>query len=656
MFFDVDGQIYDANTAFLQMTGYARESLEDGTLNWKALTPADFEHLDARKVMELERRGVITPYEKEFVRLDGTRVPVLVGGAQLEGYHGGGVSFVLDISDRKKATHALAERARQQEAVAAFGTRSLELDDLGRLLEEAAMLVWRTLDVPMAAVLERRSDGAALVPRAWVGLTELAREGVIIPLTNQTMAGEAVLSGDPIVVHDLAADPRFAASELLRTYGVRSAACVAIHGGVQPFGALAVFADQQREFSADDVNFLTAIANVIGTTVVRHRTERAFRQSQRLEAVGRLASGVAHDFNNMLSAITGYAEIVMHDLASDNPHREDIAEILKAAGRAAGLTRQLLAFSRQQVLQPRTVNLNDIVTGIQKMVERLVGQEIELTLRLNPELDWIKVDPGQVEQVLLNLCVNARDAMPHGGRLVIETSNVTLDGSGVEDQVLSRDARGDYVLLSVTDSGVGMDAETRARIFEPFFTTKGEKGTGLGLATVYGIVKQSAGELAVYSEPGHGSTFKVYLPISDEVPRVSRASGASQVPAVGTETVLFTDDEQAIRKLMQRALQAAGFDVLVAKDGVEALTIFEQHRDAIDILVTDLVMPGISGVELARRAQQHRANLRVLFLSGFAAGAVVDGYEVGSDSHFLQKPFGSQALVTKVREVLDSAA
>ena len=657
MFFDMTGAIYDANKAFLDMVGYSRAQLDAGAVDWRHITPAEYQQLDRQKAAELDRSGVVAAYEKEYIRVDGTRVPVLVGAAKLEGERDGGVSFVLDISDRKAAELALADRARQQAAVARFGQLALTVDET-KLFEEAVLLVWRTLDVPMVTILERRTDGQTLVHKAQVGMAELARSDVRVPLTPQTMAGRAVLEKEPVVVHDVTTAPRFSRSEILRSHQVRGAVCVAIPGGLHPFGTLAAFDTEPRDFTQDDVNFLKAIANVLGSTMDRHRAERAFRQSQRMEAIGRLASGVAHDFNNMLSAMTGYAEIVLHDLAPDDRHREDIGEILNAAARAAGLTRQLLAFSRQQVMQPRTLNLNDVVTGIEKMVQRLAGQDTELVLRLDPHVDWVKADPGQLEQVLLNLCVNARDAIPpdHGGRITIETMNAPLE-SVTQETPITGPAATDYVMLCVTDNGTGMDAETRARIFEPFFTTKGpEKGTGLGLATVYGIVKQSQGEIYVYSEPGRGTSFKIFLPISDEVPRVQRPDAATPPARVRSNrhpTVLLADDEEAIRALMQRGLKHSGFDVLIAADGHEALRLLEQYGETVDVLVTDTIMPGMTGIELARRVRRRRPEMKVIFLSGFAPGAVVDGEEIGATGHFMQKPFGVSALAAKLREVLD---
>lgn len=659
MFFRMGGDIFDANEAFLRMTGFSRADLEAGNVNWKDLTPAEYDQLDARKATELERDGVVAPYEKEYIRKDGKRVSVLIGAAMLEGQNGG-VSFVLDITEKKSAEQALAERARQQEAVAAFGQRALRDEDMQALFEEAVALVPGMVHAPVGVIVERRNDGATGVVRAAFGVSDPALVGSIVPLDDATVSGLTLQSREPVLVTDAEQDPRFQTSPVLRKYNVRSAVSVPIPGAMLPTGVLQVFDTSAREFSRDDVYFLTAIAHVLGMTAERQRAERAIRQSQRLEAVGRLASGVAHDFNNMLSAITGYTEMVMNDLPPDDAHRDDLKEILGAAGRAAGLTRQLLAFSREQVMRPRILNLNDVVIGMEKMIRRLIGQaaggaDIELALHLSPDVAWVKADPGQLEQVLMNLCVNARDAMPTGGRLTIETVNTTLDESRGHDHTLSPDAHGDYVMLAVSDTGHGMDADTRARIFEPFFTTKApDKGTGLGLATVYGIVKQSAGELFVYSEPDLGSSFKIFLPHAHEMSEVVEGDEVESHPAGGSETVLVAEDESAIRTVIQRSLERAGYTVLMAANGDEALAILDKHSAPIHLLLTDMIMPGMNGSELAARARERRPGLRVMFLSGYTASTARNGHGIGADEHFLQKPFGTETLVATTREVLDA--
>jgi PAS domain S-box-containing protein len=378
--------------------------------------------------------------------------------------------------------------------------------------------------------------------------------------------------------------------------------------------------------------------------------EAQLRQAQKMEAVGRLAGGVAHDFNNLLTVITSYSQLLLEDMAAADPRRADLEEIRRAAVGAAELTRQLLAFSRQQVLEPRVLNLNDVLSAAGKMLQRLIGEDVALQLTLAPDLGNVKADPGQIEQVIMNLAVNARDAMPDGGKLTIETSNIDLDASYAAQHAVV--PPGSYILVAVTDTGSGMDEPTKARLFEPFFTTKEiGRGTGLGLATVYGIVKQSNGYIWVYSELGHGTSFKVYLP------RVSEAAAAAAEtrPLLlngGTETILLAEDASGVRAVAQEILTRLGYTVLVANDGHAALKLARASTDAIHLLVTDVIMPEMSGRQLADRLKEQRPGLKVLFVSGYTDDAIVRHGMLEPGIAFLQKPFTPQTLARKVREVL----
>lgn len=384
----------------------------------------------------------------------------------------------------------------------------------------------------------------------------------------------------------------------------------------------------------------------------RKSLEEQLRQAQKMEALGQLAGGVAHDFNNLLTVINGLCELVSSNLRPDDPNKKLLQEVQKAGDRAAALTRQLLAFSRKQVLEPKVLDLNTVVADVEKMLRRLIGEDVTLTTVLNPALGRVKVDPGQIEQVIVNLAVNSRDAMPGGGKLTIETSNVVLDEtySAAHPDVVP----GRYVLLTVSDSGCGMSPEVQARIFEPFFTTKEPgKGTGLGLATVYGIIKQSGGHISVHGERGRGTSFKIYLPSVDEKVSTGKSHHGGKRTQQGMETILVVEDEDAVRTMICLALRKFGYTVLEASQGTAAVQLCEQHQGSLHLLVTDVVMPDMGGRQLAERLTRLRPDLKVLYLSGYTDDAIVHHGVLQAEVAFLQKPFTVTTLGYKVREVLD---
>jgi PAS domain S-box-containing protein len=412
-----------------------------------------------------------------------------------------------------------------------------------------------------------------------------------------------------------------------------------------------VFESHVQPLRGNEGDLIGTIGVALDITDRKHLADQ-LRQSQKMQAVGELAGGVAHDFNNLLMVMKGHAEMLLDTLPARSSERQNVEQIQQAAERAAALTRQLLAFSRMQVLQPRVLDLNDVVSGMIKMVSRVIGENIELAFLPGAKLGSVKADPGQIEQVVLNLVVNARDAMPDGGRLTIETSNIELDRSYAAKHDIVEP--GPYVMLTVTDTGCGIDQETQARIFEPFFTTKGPgKGTGLGLATVYGVVKQSGGYIWVYSEVAHGTTFKVYLPRVAAVAEKAVAEKPAVKPTAGTETILFVEDEESVRELVGEYLRARGYNVLESPDGVKALAIAEQFAEPIQLLITDVVMPKLSGRELATRLSAARPDLKVLYISGYTDDSVFRHGVLEGGMSFLQKPFNLKAMAQKVREVLD---
>ena len=384
----------------------------------------------------------------------------------------------------------------------------------------------------------------------------------------------------------------------------------------------------------------------------RHILEQQLRQAQKMEAVGRLAGGVAHDFNNLLMVIKGHTELLLNAMSPTDSISRKIAQIDRSADRAAALTKQLLAFSRMQVLQPRVMNLNGVVEDMGKLLPRLIGEDIELGIRIAKDLGAIRADASQMEQIIMNLAVNSRDAMPTGGRLIIETSNADLDRTYNSSHPIVKPGR--YVLLAVSDTGKGMDADTQAHIFEPFFTTKEPgKGTGLGLATVYGVVKQSGGFIWVYSEVGKGTSFKIYLP------RVDQPEDSVSIPVLlaeaprGTETILLTEDEQDVREVAREFLESGGYTVLEARNGAEALRLASEYKSAVDLLVTDMIMPGMTGTELAQRLQHKHPGLGVIYMSGYTEHTAAEATHGEPNLRLLTKPFSRGSILRAVREVLN---
>jgi len=484
---DLDGKVIDANDAFLALLGFTKEDVAAGSMRWDALTPPEYREADRLAVEQLLSTGVAPLWEKQFIRKDGSRVPVLIGVATLTGMSGEteAVSFVVDITERKKL-------------------------------------------------------------------------------------------------------------------------------------------------------------------------EQQLRQAQKVEAIGQLAGGIAHDFNNLLGIIIGYSEIFEERLGLGDPLRPKAEQIKKAGRRAASLTRQLLAFSRQQALEPKVLDLNAVIADTLKMLRRLIDENVELVAVPEPALGRVSADQGQIEQIIMNLTVNARDAMPHGGKLTISTSNAEMDDAFVRRNPGA--VPGSYVVLSVGDTGCGMDHETQAHIFEPFFTTKGEgKGTGLGLATVYGVVKQSGGYISVESEPGIGSTFRIYLPrIQEPVASAAPVDGGEK-KAHGCETVLLVEDAHALRELARELLEAGGYTVLEAANGADAISLAEKHPGPIHLLLSDVVMPGMNGPELAGKIIGARPDTKVLYMSGYTGDALPVQELLNSGAALLHKPFTGLSLATKVREVLAAA-
>lgn len=568
-----------------------------------------------------------------------------------------------DLSRRLTWTEReLTVRARQLAAVAEFARFSFAAHDLPALFDTAVTLTLTALGVPLVAVFEPVPGSDLVLIRAGAGW----RDGVVGQLIHRLEPNSAVARvlahGTPVIDDAPFAGGRGDGIAVLAEHHVVAGAAVALPTASGPQGVLAAYATEARTFRPEDVHFLQAIASMVSGALERKTTERGLLQSQirlqsvqKMEAIGRLAGGIAHDFNNLVQAIGGYTEILLKKLPEHDVLHGHAEEIKRAGDRAAALTRQLLAFSRQQVMQPKVLQLNTVVQNVETLLRRLIGEDVELETALTRDLGCVRADAVQVEQVLMNLALNARDAMPDGGTLTIETRDVVLTRSDQREAFAIKG--GPYVLLSVSDTGHGMDAETRAKAFEPFFTTKAPgHGTGLGLSTVYGIVKQSDGYIWVDSEPGMGTRVRIYLPRVDAPAEVTEPRRPARVPASprGHETLLLVEDEEGVRDVITEWLVSHGYTVLTACNGVEALAMATADTRPIDLLVADVVMPQMGGPALAQRLLPVRPEMKVIYVSGYADEAIGDPRVLAAGAAFLQKPFSLDTLLRKVRETLDA--
>jgi two-component system cell cycle sensor histidine kinase/response regulator CckA len=602
---DASGRILEANDAFLQMVGFTRSELEAGRVRWDDLTPPEWMEVSRRTIAELRQRASVRPVEKEYLRKDGTRVPVLITAATLEGEEH--LTLVVDLSDRR-----VAEAARKR-SESIFRTLVESSPDALSLVAADTKLLYAS---PAAARIMGRE------PEALVGMRMLD-EGTLKDREAYRIEWEKCLAQPGVPLRFRFFNRRFDGSTR--------------------------YLESIRINQLDDPN-IRAVVTILRDLTDQHQLEEQLRQAQKMEAIGALAGGVAHDFNNLLTVILGYSEGLLAGLGKADPLRAYVDEIHHAGIRAAALTRQLLAVSRRQVLNPRVLDLHQIILDMHNLVRRLIGAQVELATHVEPELDNVKADPTQIEQVLMNLVVNARDAMPNGGLLTLQAGNVALDAGAAQGFPGAQPGR--YVLLSVKDTGTGIDPETQQRIFEPFFTTKKELGTGLGLATVFGIVRQSGGFLSVESAVGKGSTFRILLPSTTEAEPPRRTPAGEATGLGGSETILVAEDEQAVRTLILEILRRNGYQALGASNAGEALLTCERHAGPIHLLLTDLVMPQMNGRELAGRLASVRPSMRVLYMSGYHENPDLQRQVDAGVAMLLAKPITATLLLSKVRELL----
>ena len=606
---DVAGIYTYANTAFAIMMGYRDPNTLVGR-SWKEFADA----FDSPE-MEHEIRSTLETTGKWFGplivrRRDGSRFAMEMGVTVLP--DGGVVCACRDVSDRNRAEHALFEAENKYRALIE------QVAAISYIAELGMQGKWLYVSPQIEKIL-------GYTPEEWLALSTgwLQR----IPAEDHPLiyaVEEAALQGEPYQVE----------------YRI-----------IRKDGSTVWVSDSAVVVKGSDSH--PVMEGLILDITERKLLETQLQRSHRMEAVGRLAGGIAHDFNNLLTIIKGYAELASNRVEITPALNADIQQIGNASERASTLVRQLLAFSRKQVMQPRAIDLNTIVLGLDSLLRRLMSEDIEMFTHCEDIIGTVRADPAQIEQVIMNLVVNARDAMPQGGRLTIETANVQLDATYARDHATVRP--GSYVMLAVSDTGIGMDQETQAHIFEPFYTTKSSgQGTGLGLSTVYGIVKQSGGYIWVYSELSQGTTFKVYLPVVDG--GIEAKPNETQVPAAnkGTETILLVEDEEAVRELARMVLISNGYSVIAAENPAHAEELAAKHSSEIQLMLTDVVMPGMSGHDLARRISARNPKIRVLYMSGYTDNVIAQGGVLEHGVCFLQKPFSPRGLAAKVREVLDA--
>lgn len=633
------------------VTGAAIETGLDGFLQ---LIHAD----DRNRVAGIVRWAMVSgrdfDFEARIVRPDGEVRTISSHGSTVRGRDQRVVAMhgaAQDVTHRRRAEDELHARVAQQREIAGLGRRAIGGAPVGDLIDAAVGAVARTLEVEFAKVLELGPDQTSLVFRAGVGWDPVVEAAVSIPVQG-SHGGFAIRRKAAVIVEDLRQEHRFSGGEELRERKILSGACVPIEGPGSGYGVLCAHSTRARSFTADELDFLQAAANVIGAATAQARAERLelqLRHAERLEAVGQLAGGIAHDFNSLLGVILNYAEFAL-ETAGPQAH-DDIAEIRRAAERGADLTRQLLVFSRRDVPRLEAVEVNESIGETESMLRRAIGENVELETRLDPELPAVRLGAGQVEQILINLSVNGRDAMKPGGTLTIATQALTLaDGAMIAKLAL---APGRYVELLVADTGGGMDPEVVSQAFDPFFTTKPTgHGTGLGLATVYGIVRQAGGQVAIDSEPGSGTEVRIYLPAAGaEQPTGSPRPEESRNG--DSEIVLLVEDEAPVRKLAERILAGHGYRVLTAENGDSALNACRDHEGPIDLLLTDVVMPGLSGAELAEETRQLRPDIAVLYMSGYTGDVVSHTASLDPDAPLIEKPFTSKDLLVSVERALD---
>lgn len=654
---DNQGHIIEANESYCLMSGYSLQELKSMVVKDLVVneTAADV----ASRIQMINEKGEAR-FESWHRRKDGTIFAAEVSVKHLEDEGDHFVAFIRDATKRKQHETELINNERRIASL--FGISQYPYNNAQDFLDHALNELIELTDSKIGYIYYYNEQTKQFTLNSWSNEAmkecSVVEKQTVYDLDKTGIWGEAVRQRRPILVNDFAAnnllkkglpDGHVVLGRFLTVPVFISEVIVAVVG----------VANKESDYSTSDVMQLTLFMDSVWNILLHQRAieenaklEGQLIQSRKMEAVGQLAGGVAHDFNNMLGVIIGHSELALMKLQPSQPGYSNLTEIRAAAARSADLTRQLLAFARKQTIAPRVLDLNETMSGMLKMLQRLIGENINLSLNPAPNLWPVNFDPSQVDQIIANLCVNARDAISEVGRITIETGNSIIDASYCANHAYAEP--GEYVRLAVSDDGAGMDKETTAHIFEPFFTTKGiGKGTGMGLATVYGIVKQNNGFINVYSEPGRGTTFTIYLHRHIAVSGVPLKEVIAEEAPAGTETVLLVEDEPAILEMAAMMLEMQGYTVLAAGNAGEALRLFAEEGDRIHLLMTDVVMPDMSGPDLARELESLKPQLKCLFMSGYTVNVTANHGLLDEGVHFIQKPFSLYDLATKLREVLD---
>ncbi len=622
-------------------------------------TPESWEGL-TEQVEKAMADGFPYQYDAEVVRPDGEHRWITARGEAIKGVDGQVGQLqgtVQDITEHKKAEELLRWYARRNEILSETASRLLQSNEPQHLINDLCQETMRFLECQVFFNFMEDTDSGRLHLNACAGIPEETQSEIEWIDHGTAVCGTVAQTLHSMICEDIQ-DSADRVTELIKSFGIQAYCCHPLLIENRFLGTLSFGKRSESRFTPEEVEMIKSMANLVAVAVNRIRNEKErisleaqLRQAQKVEAIGRLAGGVAHDLNNMLCPILSYAEMLTEDLREGDERREQAVEIVNAGFRARDLVRQLLAFSRKQVIRLNPADINQVIKGIEKLLMRTIPEDIRFEKRLSKDLPLVLADIGQIEQILLNLSVNSADAMPDGGLLTIETglSDLNEEYAKMHPDVVP----GQYVTLSVNDTGLGMDDETLAHIFEPFFTTKGEKGTGLGLATVYGIVKQHNGNIWVYSEPDMGTTFKIYLPVTTKVTGAKENVRPEKSSRKGMENILLVEDNEPVRNLGRTILKRQGYNVLEAGNGEDALEILAAHGGVIDLLLTDVVMPGMNGQELYQMAVQRHQHLRVLYMSGYTDDIIAHRGVLKKGIQLIQKPFSVDGLAAKVREVLD---